>query len=153
MTLFNILFIIIQCSWGMIQTTIGLITFLLNKSKPHYFYHGAIITEWKYLSSVSLGLFVFVSAFSRGNGDNGHLALRYRKLVIHEYGHCIQSLILGPIYLIVIGLPSFLWGNLPYFRHLRRRRHLSYYSFYTEKNANYWGTKVVKEDIQAKDIL
>lgn len=29
----------------------------------------------------------------------------------HEYGHHIQSLILGPIYLIIIGLPS-LTGNI-----------------------------------------
>lgn len=28
----------------------------------------------------------------------------------HEYGHTKQSLILGPLYLIIIGLPSILWA-------------------------------------------
>lgn len=33
-------------------------------------------------------------------------------LLVHEYGHTIQSMILGPLYLIVIGIPSTLWGFL-----------------------------------------
>jgi hypothetical protein len=32
--------------------------------------------------------------------------------VSHEYGHCIQSLIFGPLYLLVIGLPSLLCNNI-----------------------------------------
>lgn len=31
------------------------------------------------------------------------------KTIKHEYGHQLQSYILGPLYLLIIGLPSGLW--------------------------------------------
>lgn len=46
---------------------------------------------------MSLGLFIFMFG-GRYIGDEETLK--------HEYGHSIQSKILGPLYLIVIGLPS-----------------------------------------------
>lgn len=52
------------------------------------------------------------------------------KSIKHEYGHCIQSRILGPLYLIVIGLPSIMHAWL-----CRCKNH-SYYDFYPEKWAD-----------------
>ena len=52
----------------------------------------------------------------------------------HEYGHTIQSKILGPLYLIIIGIPSITWAGLR--RLIPSLREYSYYSFYTEKWAN-----------------
>lgn len=52
----------------------------------------------------------------------------------HEYGHTRQSLYLGPLYLVVIGLPSVLW--LLWHRAHRKR---SYYWFYTERWADKLG--------------
>lgn len=53
----------------------------------------------------------------------------------HEYGHCRQSKMLGPFYLLVIGLPSLI--------HLlirRKMRHkCDYYHFYTEAWADKLG--------------
>lgn len=43
------------------QSALGLLNFILHIHDRHYFYHGAIITEWKDRSSVSLGTFVFVT--------------------------------------------------------------------------------------------
>ena len=60
----------------------------------------------------------------------------------HEYGHTIQSLILGPLYLIIIGIPSTLWGFLPCFNIKRRSKSISYFSFFTEKWANFFGEQV-----------
>lgn len=68
-----------------------------------------------------------------------------RRLLVHEYGHTIQSLILGPLYLIVIGIPSTLWGFLPYCNKKREKEKLSYFSFYTESWANDLGEKVTGE--------
>ena len=53
---------------------------------------------------------------------------------MHEYGHSIQSKILGPLYLLVIGLPSIIWAGL--FEKYRNKHKISYYSFFTEKWAN-----------------
>lgn len=55
------------------------------------------------LSSFSLGEFVFF--------NEAHIYLKSWDLVQkHEYGHSIQSRILGPLYLLLIGLPSFTWN-------------------------------------------
>lgn len=121
----------------MIQSTAGFVTFLLNIREKHSFYHGAVVTEWKLKSSVSLGMFIFVTKYP---GEDFK-----RMITVHEYGHTIQSLILGPLYLLVIGAPSALWAGIPAFSRMRRRRQMSYYRFYPERWANHLGEKVTKE--------
>lgn len=120
------LFLLWQCSWGILQTLAGAAVFLCNRRRPFLSYHGAIVSRWRFRGSVSLGMFVFVSEEYR---ERDILAL-----ISHEYGHCIQSLILGPLYLLVIGLPSFIWAGA--FKKIRQRRGMSYYRFYTERWAN-----------------
>ena len=62
-----------------------------------------------------------------------------------RYGHTLQSLILGPLYLIVIGIPSTLWGFLPNLHKKRKDEQISYFSFFTEGWANRLGEKVTGE--------
>ena len=81
--------------------------------------------------AVTLGNYVFVGLNSE-----------YRKTVKHELGHTIQSKILGPLYLIVIGIPSITYCGLRrIFPSLRKK---NYYNFYTEKWANYLSEKYIK---------
>ncbi len=71
-------------------------------------------------TNVSLGKYVFVSKYST------EFTLK------HEVGHTIQSKYLGPLYLLIIGIPSVCWL-------LYRRTfcpHINYYWFYTESWAN-----------------
>lgn len=68
-----------------------------------------------------------------------------KRLLVHEYGHTIQSLILGPLYLIVIGIPSTLWGFLPNLHKKRKDEQISYFSFFTEGWANRLGEKITGE--------
>ena len=123
------LYILCQCTWGILQTLLGAFVFLANAGGPHHFYHGAVVTEWRSRSGLSLGLFVFV-------GEDAP-----DRLLIHEYGHTVQSMILGPLFLIAVGIPSVLWAGLPYCKKKRREKRISYYSFYTEKWADHWGEK------------
>ena len=53
---------ILQCTWGIIQTLLGFIIFLVHCKNKHFCYHGAIVTQWQSKSSMSLGLFVFVTS-------------------------------------------------------------------------------------------
>ncbi len=151
----KILYILIQCTWGFPQTILGLIVFLININNKHYIYHGAVVTERKAPSSVSLGLFVFTTTNpmkdKRKENKIPDQELKNR-LLVHEYGHTIQSLIFGPLYLIVMGIPSTLWGFLPYFQN-KRNNGLSYFSFFTEKFANYLGEKVTKEKSMENAII
>lgn len=46
----------------------------------------------------------------------------------HEAGHCVQSVLLGWLYLIVVGLPSGVWCLIYDNFNIKR----NYYAFYTE---------------------
>lgn len=73
--------------------------------------------------------------------------------MIHEYGHSVQSLIVGPFYFIVIGLPSTVWSFGQRYNELRKKNKISYFSFFTEKWANYLGEKVTgKKSMENIDI-
>ena len=143
------LFRIIQWTWGLPQTLAGAFLFLLNLKAPHYPFHGAVVTVWDKKSSVSLGMFIFVTEdpfyYHRGRRRKYSREEFRDMLTVHEYGHAVQSLIFGPFYLIAVGLPSLLWSMLPAFGNRRRKRKVSYYSVYPEHWANRLGEKVTGE--------
>lgn len=55
----------------------------------------------------------------------------------HEYGHTRQSLRLGWLYLLVVGVPSIIWAWLH--STFKRFQSVDYYSFFTEKWADQLG--------------
>lgn len=119
------LYTLIQWTWGFPQNFIGLLMFIgckIAKCKNKK-YKNAIETKWdnKY-GSVSLGMFIFL--------DND----KDETLAAHEYGHSIQSLILGVFYMFVIGIPSFCWAAFG--SKYRTNHNKTYYEFYTESWAN-----------------
>lgn len=128
----------LQFSWGIIQNVVGFCFFLANIGRQHFWYNGAVVTVWgSRRGSMGSGMFIFISERAM-NGNERDFTL------MHEYGHTIQSIILGPLFLPVIGLPSLLWAWLPVFRKYRERWSVSYYSLYTERWANFLGERAVK---------
>ena len=150
------LYWLVQCLWGLPQTLLGLMVFLLHLRDEHFIFHGAVITRWKGRSSVSIGPFVFVTAdpffCDRYQGQYTREVLA-RRLLVHEYGHTIQSLILGPLYLIVMGIPSTVWGWLPSLARMRREKQRSYFSFFTERWANRLGEWVIGEESMGQLLI
>ena len=125
----RILFIIIQCTWGIVPTIIGLILFVKYKRYPHEVYRGCIDTKWDTRSGLSMGLFIFTPNESIGDSE---------KIRVHEYGHSIQSAVLGPFF-IIIGFVSLFWGSHPYFVKLREVKKMRYTSCFVEAWASRWG--------------
>ena len=121
------LFALAQCTWGFLQTLPGALVFLACPGCRRGLYRGAVVTRWRSRRGLSLGLFLFVPE----GADE--------RLLAHEYGHSLQSLLLGPLYLLVIGLPSVIWAGFPALERRRVRRQVSYYAFYTERWADRWG--------------
>ncbi len=135
-----------QCTWGFIQSLLGALVFLMHYNDRHFWYHGALVTVWESNTSVSLGLFVFVTSqpfFAEKYEGQMSVEELSKRLLVHEYGHTIQSLVLGPLYLIIIGIPSTLWGFLG--GKIRREKQIPYASFFTEKWANRLGEHVTGE--------
>lgn len=86
-------------------------------------YKGAKVYT-KYSSGcVTLGNYIFVSSRATEN------------TIKHEWGHTRQSLLLGPLYLIIIGIPSILWAVT----HKAIAPDKSYNWFYTEAWADKLG--------------
>ena len=117
-----------QWTWGLPQTLLGAALYVAHRNDEHFDYHGAKATAWNKDAGISLGKFIFVPRKAGGPADNF--------LLEHEYGHTLQSLILGPFYLLAVGAPSILWNRLPYFKSKRKRSGKSYYSAPFEKTAN-----------------
>ena len=145
-------YILCQCTWGFLQTLLGFAFFLIHIGEKHFFYHGAVVTGWSYQNSASLGLFLFLSDPQKSDkrqkesssGRNSPAGLSER-LLIHEYGHAVQSLLLGPLYLPLMALPSALWCSLPCCKKKREREGISYFSFFPEKWADRLGEKALKK--------
>lgn len=94
-------------------------------------YKQAIVIPCIMRGAITLGNYIFVGLNSE-----------YKKTVKHELGHTIQSKILGPLYLIVIGIPSITYCGLRRLFSLLRKK--NYYDFYTEKWANNLSEKYIK---------
>ena len=116
--------------WGLPQNLVGALVALVSVRSPHRVFRTALITEWPLDRGLSLGLFVFVPPGCQ------------ERLIVHEYGHCVQSMVLGPLYLPVMVLPSMVWAGLPAFERLRRERGISYYDMPVEHWADVLGARV-----------
>jgi len=125
---------VLHVTWGFPQAVVGAAVYLAcGRHRKHYKFRSAIVTEWKLNRGLSLGPFIFVPRHCP------------RRLLVHEYGHSIQALILGPLYLFVIVIPSLTWAGVPALERRRVRRQTSYYAFFTERWANYLAERVCNE--------
>ena len=124
------IFYFLQMTWGIIQNVLGFLIWiyvlLTGPKEERRFFYGALVTRWNLEASMSMGMFLFL-----GTDDE--------RVIVHEYGHSIQSLILGPFYLLLIGIPSFCWANVPRYVRRRKKGRYRYTSFYTERWANHLG--------------
>lgn len=116
-----------QFTWGFAQNLVGLCIYIFCRVKyPTGNYKCARALQWKgSYGSLSLGCFLFVT-----NINN-------EELLAHEYGHSLQSMILGPLWVFVIGFPSLIWAAC--FGGWRKKNNRSYDEFYTESWANKLG--------------
>ncbi|MBQ3280978.1 MAG: hypothetical protein IJH41_01085 [Eubacterium sp.] len=132
----RIAFIILQCTWGIGATLIGAIVFMIYADCPHDMYRCAVDTRWKRRGSgLGLGLFIFTP-----DDDSEYT----RELRVHEYGHSIQSIILGP-FMLIVGIVSVTWNMLPYFRRRRSILRIPYTSCFVERWASMLGEAVTGE--------
>lgn len=138
----KILLVIVNITWCLPQNVIGFFVYLWSLisgtlvgrrvSRAYGGKFDIVSHDWaRFSGSLSLGEFRFIHMHSDTESR--------LNTIYHEYGHTIQSYILGPLYLLVIGLPSIIWCEL--FRWYRLKYDKPYDWFYTEKFATYLGNK------------
>jgi len=136
-----ILFWILSFTWGLPATLAGGVLALvcLARGLKAKWFHGNLYFEHvRPRGSNNLGPFFFL-------GDNAMEVTPY-----HEAGHGLQNILLGPLFLLVVGVPSELW-----FQHFSRKyaaelasgnwdpeeRRAAYDRMPIERWATAWGTK------------
>lgn len=111
--------------WQLPQNLLGLLLVAIYRDDAEIYFRGErVFISSKIRGGISLGRYVIVSE-------------RYYmepSSIPHEYGHALQSRYLGPLYLLIIGLPSFIWAIW-----WNSRRGVEYYAFYTEAWADKLG--------------
>lgn len=115
--------------WQLPQHLLGLLLCLALKSKiketQKYEVSKVYWLSTKARWGVSLGQYIF-------------LANVYTQLTVrHEYGHSIQSKMLGPFYLLAVGIPSVIQNILS--RIIGGKYAANYYNRYPENWANRLG--------------
>lgn len=130
------LYYLSQFTWGILQNIAGLIIYLFliikDPKRGRFSFHGSRVIGWSSDYSAGVGMFIFIGAASRRN---------FPRILSHEYGHTIQSCILGPFYALVIGLPSFIWAHNRRLTRNRMAGRYRYSDFYPERWANHLGKK------------
>jgi hypothetical protein len=124
------IYVVLQLTWGLMQSTFGFVIFLRHIKDPHSIFKGSILTRWKSTSGLSLGIFIFTPM------EDGKIT---DKMIVHEYGHTLQSLVLGPLYIPFVGIPSFVWASHGRYKKMREVNGLSYSHYWTEKWADRLG--------------
>ena len=126
----RIAFYILQFTWGLTVNLAGLLVFLFCRIRFHSKkFCNAIVT---YLpgnrGGLSLGVFIFLSVRDTQEID---------RICTHEYGHTVQCLLLGPLYWIVVAIPSVIWYH--FFVGYRKKHWLRYDALFCERWATAWG--------------
>lgn len=112
--------------WQLPQNLIGLLLVaILKPESSSDFVRARLYYASRMSGGISLGRYIIVRPTIVD--DSG-------RSVWHEYGHCRQSMYLGPLYLLVIGLPSLIWAAV-----WQPGNGTSYYDFYTEAWADKLG--------------
>ncbi len=133
------LFYLVQWTWCLPVNIVGGIAYLIcTKIKgyrwQHFGYARIVYMPWN-AGGLSMGLFIFMK--------DQHKDKKWtHDTRIHEYGHTWQCLLLGPLYYIVIAIPSVIWCNA--FAGYRKKNNIPYGKLYCEGWANAWGQKFSK---------
>ena len=80
--------------WQLPQHVLGLAVIFFSRAYYSREYHSSKVYLTQHAFGVSLGRYIIV--FQEAEESS----------IRHEYGHSKQSLYLGPLYLVVIGVPS-----------------------------------------------
>ena len=128
----TILHNIIWWLWSQPQTLIGYIAQMLiiafDKCTLMNYNGARLVFTGSKWGAISLGKYIFLcqEMFTK------------KEYETHEYGHSIQSLYLGPLYLLVIGIPSILRA---FYVTINPKSATTYHNFYTEAWADALGKK------------
>ena len=136
-----ILYWILQLTWGLLMTFIGAIVVLFCiiflKGKVHKNGYTIIVEVGNNWGGLELGAFALCGGYTTSCVDEYWFQHTRR----HEFGHSIQNIIWGPLYPLVIGIPSAIryWYRIL----TPNKEHPDYDAIWFEGQATRLGTKAI----------
>lgn len=131
---FNILKEAAKYIWQLPQNLLGLILIAFYRPERKHVLENGVEVHYatRMKGGISLGKYSIVNTCHYRKDVNESLK---RDTVRHEaIGHVKQSLMFGPLYLLVIGISSFVWCSI--YGRLVPYTYNGYYKFWTEKWAD-----------------
>lgn len=143
MKTFNKLYYILSFTWGIIPNLIAAIfvvpifSIVFRKDLKRETRYG----RWVFIGGngwggLSLGNFIFMA----------HSAAKGTQTTRHEIGHSLQNILWGPLWLFVIGIPSFTrywYRETPAYKN-HPEKYTDYDAIWFEGQATKWGTQYVE---------
>ena len=124
--------------WQLPQNLLGLLLLMFYKTKHRYILPSGVEAHFcsYFPGGISLGKYSIMNTY---NYRVSYEECIKRDTVKHEaIGHAKQSMMLGPLYLLIVGLPSLIWATI-YGKVIKPTKN-GYYKFYTES----WADKLGK---------
>ena len=145
----GILYWIGQLTWGFIMSFIGLVAALICiiflKGKIHKNGYTIIIEVGGNWGGVSLGCISLCGGYTTTCLNEDWFEHTRR----HEFGHSLQNLIFGPVFLFLVAIPSLIRYHCRNYRSKKGLENKDYDAVWFEGMATKWGTKAINK-IEAK---
>ena len=110
--------------WQLPQHILAWFVIVFSGAKYSETFCGVKVYKTPFRFGISLGDYIVV------------YTIHQKKVILHEYGHSLQSKYFGPFYLLIIGLPSFIMNILTRMNILKRE---NYYHRWPENWADRLG--------------
>lgn len=142
-TVFKIIYWLLSFTWGLLMSFIGLIVtcvVILKGGKIHKNGCSIIIEISNNWGGLSLGCFVFCANY---NETNSYWFEHTRK---HEFGHSLQNIILGPLFIFIVAIPSVIRYHYKNYcvKYNKKQFDVNWYdSIWFEGTATKYGTKLI----------
>lgn len=127
-------------TWELPQSVLGLCLLPIYKKtllKSFEYKDQKIYIYDKFPGGISLGYFSLLD-YNKVDWNNRVIRDRLKNSIKHEYGHSIQSKMLGPLYLLTVGILS---GIHNIICRIKDKKHIpyNYYKFFVESWADKLG--------------
>jgi hypothetical protein len=145
---FNKLYYALNFTWGIIPNIIGIFIALffrvIYKATPENKYGRYVFIGGKNWGGLSMGNFVFMSP----------TAAKGKRTIRHEIGHSLQNIFWGPLWIFVVGIPSFTryWYRETSAYKNHPEKHTDYDAAWFEGQATEWGYKYVEAYEKSEEI-
>lgn len=138
--LFAILFWLVSLTWNGILTFIGILAMLIALmlgGKPHKNGCSIIIEIGHSWGGINLGAISLCSLYKDTSPN------KYNHIRCHEFGHAIQGLMLGPLQIFIVAIPSAIRYWYQVIRDKKGLENKEYDDIWFEYTASKWGTKYI----------